>query len=226
MAQRLVYLERRVCSDPPSSQELPESNGLRGGSILLMVASFESFLSGVFIERIEYLGNKISAYQFDNLPEKLRVHNASATLDIATRKTIYGNSLTKSDRIQKMQDAASAVSQKKIVPRSFGETRANPSSETVKRLFKNIGLDNSMAQIRPVFDSLWGRPETQDFLSEKLDELIRKRNSIAHTATAMGTSRSDLLAYLRFLRHLATSVDQTLAKHITSTLRETIKKSK
>lgn len=47
-----------------------------------------------------------------------------------------------------------------------------------------------------------GKPVAHTFVSDKLDEIVRRRRSVAHTASALDVSRADIRESVRFLRTL------------------------
>ena len=55
---------------------------------------------------------------------------------------------------------------------------------------------------------------SQKSLPDKLDSIINKRNSIAHTAYVLNVSRSDLNNYMIFLTNFSEALDGLLERHI------------
>ena len=95
----------------------------------------------------------------------------------------------------------------------FAVTNANPSSETVKRMLKSLGLaDPFAAVIFPAFMRRWRRPEIATFVQDKLDEIVAKRHAVAHGVDVLKVTRSDFKYYFKFVRILAETLDAEIKK--------------
>jgi len=61
---------------------------------------------------------------------------------------------------------------------------------------------------------MWGRPEALSFIPDKLEEIVSRRNRIAHTSDALGEARSALVESHRFILTLAIALDEELEQYV------------
>ena len=113
-----------------------------------------------------------------------------------------------------IDSAARLVLSGSINPTAFSITCGNPSPATVKAIFDNLGFSDVFGTIRSEFETRWGRPEAHTFISDKLSEIVNRRQVVAHTANALNIGRSDLRQAVRFLRILAEILDKHINKYI------------
>jgi hypothetical protein len=179
-----------------------------------MVATFERFLNEMFAEHLEKLTQDPPAVRFEDLPPKLRLNSVFKSLQRATSGPRYGEPGRKEDRLPEIQRVAELIVTGLIDPTSLNDTGSNPSSKTVKTLFSDIGVQDVFSAVRPAFDAVWPRTETQDFLADKLDEIVNSRHRVAHRADALSISRVQLAEWPRFLRALSQVLDAQLDAYI------------
>lgn len=201
--------------DPPTATQIDLVNGLRGGSIVLMVAAFEAFLRESFEERIDELADRVTPVTFDVLPDTLRTTAVFNLLEDAMKGT-PGRPVPEKrvDRIAGVRSAADKVASKTLEGSAFSTTGSNPNSETVKDLFKQAGYSGIWTECHPRFSKLWRAAVAVDFPRYQLDYIVQTRHSIAHGASALSFSRSDLSAAARLLRILAQTLDDELRIHL------------
>lgn len=212
LAEALVGLEATF-SDPPVAPDDRLCLGLRGGSSVLVVAAFENFLHGSFEERLAELTRQPPVVAFRKLPEKLRVTSVFAGIDRAMR----GDPGTKSQRVDRLPavlHAARLAGAEIVNPSAFSDTRSNPGAAVVRRLFNDVGCDDVFTRARPIFDGYWGKPEATTFLEDKLEEIVSRRNSVAHTADVRRITRQELAEAPAFLTALSVSLDEVLEAHV------------
>jgi hypothetical protein len=77
---------------------------------------------------------------------------------------------------------------------------------------------NVFNRITPVFAQRWHKQETQEFVSEKLEEIVTSRHRVAHRAEALTISRVQLSEWPEFLSTLAPVLDEDLEAHVRSIL--------
>lgn len=212
IADVLAKLEKKY-RNPPRKDEIKAVQGLRGASVVFMVATFEYFLRQVFEERLTPL-NDPAAIVFERLPEKMRICTVYNTLDGAMKGPKYIKSTQKIDRIPDIKFACKIVGLKAVNPKAFSETGSNPNSDSVKQMFRDVGIKDVFSIIQPGFDKKWKKPTAHTFISDKLDEIVNHRHLVAHTAAALNISRSDLSSYRKFLSILANLLDLELEKHV------------
>lgn len=218
VAQTLIKREQRF-SDPPTSRNFKIVQGLRGGAMVLIVAAFENYLKEVVEERLDYFTKYPLKFKIESLPEQMIFHNCSQTLDRSLRGPFSGK-LSKADKILGFKKASELVVKGVINPKAFSEVaRSNPNSKKVRELFKCLGIEDIFTQIKPKFDTKWGKPTADVFIVDTLDFILARRHEVAHAANALSISRVDLQNSIKFIRLLADLCDDELYDHI-----ETIRK--
>jgi hypothetical protein len=214
MVEALIKLEQQY-KNPPRREEQKIVEALRGGTVVLMVASFEYFLRQLFSERLSILSTQPSPVKFHLLPDKMQVCSVFNTLDYAMKGTPFVSPPSlKKDRLVNIDAACRAVVAKTINPSAFTDSASNPGPATVKEMFSNVGLSDILTQIKPQFDSKWRKPTAHTFVRDTLQGLINCRHTVAHTATVLNVSRSDIKVYKKFITILASILDTALEKQI------------
>jgi hypothetical protein len=213
MADELRRREKKFDEIP-----LPEDEdfvyGLRGGSIVLMVAAFENFLEELTSEKLEYL-KQHPKFDPKKLPPELIFHNCSNTFK--NTPEISGKFQNPVDRVKVYHQAATLVVNTEIDSQLFTLLADNnPNPKKVQKLFGSIGIPDIFKTVKPKFDKKWerGDPRTGIEISQELGTLIDRRHEVAHKAYVMGFSRDDLKRYIRFLRILASVLDEVFNSHI------------
>ena len=212
-AQSLLALEAEY-ADPPEPAHIEIVAALRGGAAVLMVAAFERFLRDLMHEGFSAVSQDPPALPLSALPEEVRHHSVSQSFRNADRSSIYGASRSKADRYRAIITAANRAVADRVDPEAFAATNSNPGPDTVKEMFSNAGLPQVFAAVRPTFDALWPKPEAVNYLHEKLNEIVLRRNSVAHTADVLRISRVDLRDAVAFLDTLTPALDAEFERHI------------
>jgi hypothetical protein len=197
--------------DPPPPHLQNLSQGLRGGAIVLTLASFEGFLGELFEE-------ELSRVQAEGIPlvhyaEKFQVNSAFLSLSYAVAGDYDSKGKSKASRLNEVVAIARQVGSRSFSPRSLALTQSNPNSNTVKRMFGDVGFLDLFRTIHPDFEAAWG-PAALDFVPEKLDALVRQRNQVAHTAAMAHIARSDVEQGLLLVYVLSGVLSGTLSNHI------------
>lgn len=218
LSRSLLAVETQLYSDPPSTADQITVQALRGAASILMVASFEQFITDLMDKRLTPLATSPARVVFEDLPERMRNHSVFTTLEHATDHLPYQPSKPRIDRLPDIETAARQVLSGLINVQAFtylGSPKANQISE----MFNHIGINNVFSVARPRFEQLWGQPVADRFIQDKLDEVVDRRHRVAHRAEALSISRTDLRQSLKFLRVLATVLDSASGKHIKDIIR-------
>jgi len=214
MVEALIKLEQKY-KNPPRKEEQKIVEALRGGTIVLMVASFEYFLRQLFAEHLSVLSAQSVSVKFHLLPDKMQVCSVFNTLDYAMKGAPFPSFPDKKiDRLTNIDIACRSVAAKTINPSAFTYSAGNPGPGTVNEMFSNVGLSNILTELKPQFDSKWKKPTAHTFVRDTLQALIDRRHTVAHTATVLNVSRSDIKAYKKFITTLASILDMKLERHI------------
>jgi hypothetical protein len=205
----------RTLGDPPPAENQPLAEGLRGGSVVLMVAAFEAFLRDAFEERMQGLGAAITPAKFDRLPDRVKtnaVYNLlNEAMDGAPGKPVAE---LKVDRLPDILSAAGAVASKTVLGTAFSTTGSNPNVDTVKRLFTQADYSNIFEKVHGRFQRLWRHPVAKDYPARQLTFIVDTRHEIAHGGSVLTWTRDDLQEALRHLRILGQALDEELRIHV------------
>ena len=214
LATALRTLERDEYPNTPKLAEQPFVKGLRGGASVLMVVAFEYFLRRLFEENIPELNTIPPSIDFHKLPDQLKVTTVFNGLNRALKGPLYGEKPSKVDRIDDIIAACKLLISEQIDPNTFSETGSNPNGDKVKEKFKEVGLIDIFTKIKPAFEIKWKTPVAHDFIKSKLDEIVRTRHIVAHTADTLNISRRSQNESFKFLKILAILLENELQKHI------------
>jgi hypothetical protein len=214
LANSLKKLERDKYPNNPRINQQPFVKGLRGGAAVLMVAAFEFFLRRLFEENISKLNTVPVTIDFNKLPEKLKVKAVFHGLQKAMAGPMYGEKNPKVDRINDVMTACKLLINEQIDPETFSETGSNPNGDTVKEKFKEVGVQDVFAKIKSNFETKWKSPVAHDFIKSTLDDIVRTRHVVAHTADTLNISRKSQNNSFRFLKILAELLEKELQQHL------------
>lgn len=214
LATALKKLERDKYPNNPNVSQQPFVKGLRGGSLVLMVAAFEFFLRNLFEDSISDINTIPVSIDFHKLPDQLKITTVFNGLNRALKGPLFDETPPKVDRINDIMEACKLLISEQINPMTFSETGSNPDGNTVKKKFKEVGLNDIFEIIKPNFEAKWKSPVAQDFIKSKLDEIVRTRHVVAHTVDTLKISRKSQNESFRFLKILAKLLEKELQKHI------------
>jgi hypothetical protein len=212
MAEELINKEKEF-GNPPKKADEPLVRGLRGGAAVLMVASFEAYLRRAVEEHLSELTKQPPPVEFAKLPDKLKINGIFSCLEAALRGPKYQDT-QKIDRLPGIRSVCGRVAADILDPTALSSTQGNPDSKTVKGMFSNIGVLDVFTSIHNRFRVKWGRPIPQTFINDKLEEIVKRRHSVAHSGNALDIGRSDLNEAVKFLKILAELLDSVLHKHV------------
>lgn len=211
IAEALVDLERGYQEPAPPAVEKAVL-GLRGGASILVVAAFETFLREMFLERLSPL-TQHQSIDFSKLPDKIRMVSIFESLNHAMK----GRKPPPNKRLDRLPDVVAAsrvVSAEILSPLPFSDVRSNPNSETVKLMFANLDVPQVLQEVAPEFYALWVKSEATTFIEEKLDEIVRRRNAVAHSVDVRKITRQQLAEAPTFLLFLAVALDTYLERRV------------
>lgn len=205
--QRIKYLldlERKNYKEPIKTDEILAVEALRGGAVVLLVGMFEQCIKEMINEYIEDLTKNLNSANYANLPQILQTTNVFVGLN----RVLEDRSKDKNNRISAILSTCKTITEFNLEPLAFTDTRSNPNSEQLKTLLKNIDMNDPYATLKSRFTNKWKTQVTDRFIPDKLDEIISKRNLVAHTGKAISVlSREDLKEYFRFIKILARILD-------------------
>lgn len=203
--------------DPPSSSkpsDVAVVRALRGGAIVLMVATLEQFMRSAIEEHLQPFTSGKTQRLLSSLPTDLQVASAFNSLELAMRGPRYGKNGSRGSRLPDVMIAAKRLAADSLDVSAFSVTGGNPNPDTLRELLKAIGLADPFARLRPAFEREWGKREATDFVKDKLEEVVTARHRVAHAPAALNISRKDVLEGTRFIRCLAIAIDATIKAHV------------
>ena len=202
VAEELLQIEKTKYKNPPRQGEQKAVQGLRGAVSVLVVASFEQFLKDSIEEHLSKLTTHPPVH-ISKLPDVMRIRNTYNTLELAMKGPYFGTRLPKKDRLMNVDAACKKVVSEIINPAAFTATGANPSADTVKQLMKDLDISDIFGILQPGFQRKWRKPEAKTFLVDKLNEIVNRRHVVAHTASALNTTRTQLNPTTRLIEFFA-----------------------
>lgn len=214
LATALKKLERERYPASPRINQQPIVKGLRGGAAVLLVAAFEFFLRKLFEENISKLNTIPLSIDFLKLPDELKVKAVFHGLKRAMDGPQFETKPPKVQRIKKILEESKLLINEHLNPETFSETGSNPNSGTVKEKFKEVGIPDIFVKIKNDFETKWGQAVSINFIADKLDEIVRTRHVVAHTADTLNISRKTQNDSIRFIKILAMLLEKEMEKHI------------
>jgi hypothetical protein len=199
--------------DPPPSNQRSLVEALRGGAAVLMVASFEQYLKEAIGEVVDRINRATPPCDFDKLPDNLRVSVVYTGLDRAMKGGHGDGGRPKIDRLPDVFTAIAGLHARKVNGATVAQTGGNPNPARVVSMFRAIGVSNVLSLSKRSFESLWSSPIASTFLSDQLEAIVSRRHIVAHTASVMSVSRTDLNNGTRFLSTLVQVFDGILERH-------------
>jgi len=218
LSSALLSLDRAY-HDPPRPEEQIAVEALRGAAAVLMVAAFENFLRDCTLEHLGRL-QPPGKVKLSHFPEPIVLQSVFASMNSAIRGA---PSRSQRARLPDVRLAAHRIATETIDPLAFADTGSNPNSAQVRAMFKPFGEIDVYLSIKSRFDKEWKIATPSTFIPDKLDEIVRRRHVVAHTANALNITRSELRDSVRFLKLLARLLDSELRRRVKSSLRVAIK---
>ena len=200
--------------DPPEASDQSLVEGLRGGSIVLIVAAFENYLKESFTEVLERVNVAQPPCDFEKLPIALRTQAVFVGLEYAMKGRPGSPRGNSADRLPGVLNAVRRINNRELIADAIAKTAGNPDSEQVSRIYKIIGYSSPFTKVRASFDLAWGTPTAVTFIKDTLDIIVARRHVVAHTASILSTSRDDLATWKRFVDTLASVFDAALERQV------------
>jgi hypothetical protein len=214
LASALKKLEREKYPNLPRANQQHFVKGLRGGAAVLLVASFEFFLSKLFEENISKLNAIPPSIDIIKLPNKMKVKIVFDSLQDSMNGPKYVAKKDKVDRINDVLSACKLLIGEHINPSTFSDTNSNPNGDTVKEKFKEVGITDIYTIVRPSFETKWGTAVALTFIEDKLNEIVRTRHVVAHTTDTLHITRKSQNEAFKFLKIFTELLEKELEKHI------------
>ena len=187
--------------------------GLRGGAAILMVASFESFLTSLPETHMNILNIAYSTIDFSKLPKKMQITNVFKTLDRAM-KIKFEPATRKIDRIIDIKSACRTILNEQVNSTAFILGGKNPRPDVISNCFEIIGKRKIFKKVTIEFQKKWGTKVPTQFIKDKLNEIVDRRNLVAHKSIASRITKIDLIESIKFIMIMAKLLDNIYKKQI------------
>jgi hypothetical protein len=206
---RLLQIEKSQFNDPPqTSRQRIGVEGLRSGAIVLMAATLEAYLKDVFVEVVDAMELRRAANKTVVLTPAFLQANDFDGLEAILRDQIGD----KTSRHADLRRVAKAVAARELVGDGFARTEANPRPEVVSRMLKRFGVSEPFKTLASGAATR-GWTYSENFLRAKLDEILDRRNEVAHQGVSLNVTRTQLQEYVSFIDDLATLIDEAIVTH-------------
>jgi RiboL-PSP-HEPN len=136
----------------------------------------------------------------------MRVHIVWSSIESAMNPKGGQPRGPRAKRIPSVVTAAALVAANQVNPAVF-DVGGNPSPSRILSMFKTIGIGDVFVAVKPAFDRTWGAPTAATFVRDTLQSIVDRRHTVAHTASTLNISRTDLASSIRFLRAFASALD-------------------
>ncbi len=185
-----------------------------------MVAGFERFIRDLIVEQFGEVITKYPNFEFAELPDRLREEAAFAPFRQLVKPPSYLRLGKLVDRIPQLRSACRNLLQDKIQADKLTDIRGNPGPDAVKDTLKKLGMNDVFPSLKARFEKKWSGSITDRFIRDKLEEIVIRRHEVAHSASSLNVSVSDLRKSERFLRILAEVLCVSVAEHLREKFRE------
>ena len=199
----------------------PMASPLLAGAVVLLCARFEEFLKDVVVYALERHGYSQPPLALWDLPEDMQIHLIAESLNAAAQATRHGTRRPAPLRISESLAAAREVVNGVISAEYAIDTGGNPGSETVKALMKIAGVTEPWKKVSDHLSASYVAPtipgvstSTIANPANQLDELIKLRNTVAHSGTSIPAPSSEIRFDVDFLRQLSNSIYDVLKTHV------------
>lgn len=189
------------------------------GSVLLIVAAFEQFVSDVMIAFAAELPDNVSAY--GNLPNAIRSANERLTGEALRSGRSRFTQYDLQRFVTNLRDCQAGVVPYVLNGEAMALNDRNLNASRLRELISRLGIQDIwtvVASTRTL--QRWSGPGGANVAGARaknqLNELINNRNQIAHRVGSTTPGPEVIRSYIRFERALARSLVKGLKDHVAS----------
>lgn len=191
-----------------------EVEALNRAGVVLLTAHLEGFVEDLADEAIALL-HKNSVRMID-LPERLR----AAQLESSIMQPIQQNDFRKANErvrliapvMAKLWNPGAVADKSSVVAGVVTRQMGNPGTKEIDNLFWYFDIDNIMTDIS------WKKAGANQ-VGKNINELVGKRNAIAHGTTKVKILKSDVERYIKYVKGVAKAIDEKMAVKLTEILK-------
>jgi len=208
-ARHLRILEKKHFKDPPASADQGAVEALRGGAVVLLVATLETYIVDAIEEHVEVIGLKAGKTTHASLAAKFVQHNDFSFINWIVRDARQ----SKTERVLELKRVARLIANDGFVLESFSRIRANPGPEAIKELIREFGVTDALKVVEGNFRRHYKKPFSAGFMEATLSNIISRRNEVAHEGYSLTITRTDLGNWIGFVAAFVKATDNTLRDH-------------
>lgn len=197
----------------PRAKRLPSSvavsRAIGRASVVILSSHLEGYVDSLNLEATTAVNG--SGVAGERLPESLRLLHSRERLG-----TIAGTTWDSNNRARHVEDFVhlegwlwSTGTNGQLDPDQLVAWMSAPTPRRLVRYFRYWGVDD-------IFSRITRKSSTRAELWIRIQELVDKRNSIAHGDIATAATKADVASYARAVRTFATRADKVLASELTS----------
>ncbi len=189
------------------------------GSVLLIVAAFEQFVSDVMIEFAAELPNKVSVYE--ELPNAIRSANERLTGEALSSRRSRFDQYYLQRFVTNLRDCQAGVVPYVLNGEAIALNDRNLTAGRLKELISRLGVQDiwtvvASTQSLKRWSGRGGAKAAEARAKNQLNELIGNRNRIAHGVESTTLGPEVIRSYIQFERVLARSLVKGLKDHVVS----------
>ena len=187
------------------------------GSVLLLAAAFEQFVSDAMTEYTAGLPSVVPLYR--DLPDRVQSANERFTGQALSHSQYRIFSDYELRRfVENLRNCQAGASPYVLNGEAIAATDRNLRSGVIRELFSRLGIDDIWTLAGSTYSlRRWsgrgGAIVAADRAKNKLNEIIDKRNQIAHRVGSTNVGPEDVASYILFERALARSLAKGLENH-------------
>ncbi len=183
------------------------------GSVLLIVAAFEQFVSDVMIAFAANVPDVVPSY--DDLPTAIRSANERQTGEAISRYRSRFTYFELQRFVKNLGECQTGFSPYTLNGEALALNDRNLDAGTLRDLFSRLGIGDIWLSIASSHTlKRWSGPDGARVAGSRaknqLNQMIQDRNQIAHRVGSSIPGPQEILSYMRFERALARSLVKAL----------------
>jgi len=208
--RRLLEVNSLLAADPTRTGKIPLNPELTGAINRASVVLICSHIQGYVEDLIAELADAIAAGApvIQPIPVGLiDVHITSLLADIvaSTGQRREGAIRRLVDEVAPRWSAGTAITPGLLDTQMIISDFGNPWPTQIRRVFRRFGITDIFRTIAP---------QRHHVLTQVLDEIVGKRNEIAHGRLSVSSTRADVQRYKRTAATVCERIDRHTARHV------------
>ena len=187
----------------PTKPEITRAIGR--ASVVLLTSHFERYFRAANEEVSDYLADL--AYPSDRLPESLRLLHSKAKIDQLSETAWERSARSLREFFAEDGWLWGGAPSGKIIHNRLLVWMKSPRPADLRRYYRYWGIDD-------IFSAITRKRRTRNHLWLKVQELVDKRNNIAHGDALAGATQKDVRDYTKAVSDFCNRADAQLAKQI------------